>query len=83
MRNSIQWTDQERQVLARGRNAGATGSTRGRHRHHPAAYQDATALEALLGYLYLTNPARCGEMLQWIHANIDRIQNEADETTSG
>lgn len=29
------------------------------------AYRHATAFEALLGYLYLTNPARLAEVLDW------------------
>ena len=50
-------------VLQRGRNA-VSGSSR--NRRDPSAYQDATALEALVGYLYLTDDERCRELLDWI-----------------
>ncbi len=29
-------------------------------------YQDATAFEALLGYLYMTNSSRCNEFLEFV-----------------
>jgi ribonuclease III family protein len=52
-------TESERDVLKRGRNA-ASGRPR---RLDPAIYQQATSLEALVGYLYLTDPQRLGELL--------------------
>jgi ribonuclease-3 family protein len=60
--DSIQLTNTELQILSRGRNA---QNTRKQHRN-PAAYQDSTAFEALIGYLYITNTTRCAEILQWI-----------------
>lgn len=47
-------TDSELEILRRGRNA-ATGSPR---RLDPKIYQQASSLETLIGYLYLTNPQR-------------------------
>ena len=64
-------TVQEQQVLNRGRNA--AGRNNNNNRRDPAAYQDSTALEAMLGYLYISNPIRCAELLQWIHATIDYV----------
>jgi 23S rRNA maturation mini-RNase III len=75
MRTAIAWNDQEVQVLARGRNAVSGGS---RNRRDPAAYQEATALEALIGYLYLTNTQRCAEIFEWIDNNMDRIYKEEE-----
>ena len=51
--------DSEKEILRRGRNAG-TSKPRRLARH---IYQQATALEALIGYLYLTNPQRLQELL--------------------
>ncbi len=55
-------TDQEREVLKRGRNA----SPRGPKRLDPEIYRQATSLEALLGYLYLTDSERLAELLRHI-----------------
>lgn len=52
-------TDPEREILRRGRNAG-TGSSR---KIAPEIYSQATSLETLLGYLYLTDPQRLTELL--------------------
>ena len=54
-----QLTDAEREIVRRGRNA----APRGPKRVDPAIYQDATALEALLGYLYLTDTNRLETLL--------------------
>jgi ribonuclease III family protein len=58
----------ELQVLARGRNA-VSGSSR--NRRNPSAYQDATALEALIGYLFITDRDRCRTLLGWIRSRLD------------
>jgi ribonuclease III family protein len=55
-------TDPEREMLKRGRNA-ASGRPR---RLDPAVYQQATSLEALIGYLYLTDPQRLVELLNYL-----------------
>lgn len=52
-------TADEQDLLRRGRNA----SSRGPRRVDSQIYQQATGFEALVGYLYLTNPARLVELL--------------------
>ena len=64
-------TQNEERVLTRGRNAGAKTNHR---KSNPAAYQDATALEALIGYLYISDRTRCTELLQWMEYHLDRIK---------
>lgn len=58
-------TTPELEILRRGRNA-ATSSPK---RLDPKIYQQATSLETLLGYLYLTNPQRLTQLLA--HLNLD------------
>lgn len=53
-------TDTEADLVRRARNMKP-----GQRRTDQAAYRLATAFEALLGYLYLTNPARLREVLGW------------------
>ncbi|MBD2252297.1 Mini-ribonuclease 3 [Nostoc parmelioides] len=53
----------ELEIVRRGRNA-ATGRPK---RVDPEIYQQATSLEALIGYLYLTDFPRLTELLQKIH----------------
>jgi ribonuclease III family protein len=55
-------TEEEREIIRRGRNA-ATGKPR---RLSPELYQQATSLETLIGYLYLQNPQRLNELLERI-----------------
>ncbi|WP_219884589.1 Mini-ribonuclease 3 [Merismopedia glauca] len=59
--NSLQpyLNDLEAEVVRKGRNA-AHGSPK---RLNPKIYQQATSFEALMGYLYLTNPQRLAELL--------------------
>jgi ribonuclease-3 family protein len=52
----------EQDILRRGRNA----SPRGPKRLDAAIYQRATGFEAVIGYLYLTDPPRLEELLQRI-----------------
>ena len=52
-------TESEREILKHGRNA-ATGRPK---RLSPKLYQQATSLETLIGYLYLTNPQRLNQLL--------------------
>lgn len=68
LRQDFALEEEEQKVLARGRNA-VSGSSR--NRRDPSAYQDATALEALIGYLYIVDQERCKELLDWIQANVD------------
>ena len=58
-------TAPELEILRRGRNA-ATGSSR---RLDPKIYQQATSLETLMGYLYLTDPNRLNQLLA--HLELD------------
>lgn len=58
-------TEPELEILRRGRNA-ATGIPR---RLDPKIYQQATSLETLMGYLYLTNPQRLTQLLA--HLKLD------------
>jgi ribonuclease III family protein len=57
---SARLTDTEADLVRRARNLKT-------HQRRPdqAAYRLATAFEALLGYLYLTNPTRLEEVLNW------------------
>ncbi len=50
----------ELEIVRRGRNA----ATRRPRRVEPEIYQQATSLETLMGYLYLTNPQRLTQLLQ-------------------
>lgn len=52
-------TEPEIEILRRGRNA-VTGCPQ---RLDPATYQQATSLETLMGYLYLTDPQRLTQLL--------------------
>ncbi|MEO0946644.1 MAG: ribonuclease III domain-containing protein [Cyanobacteria bacterium J06641_5] len=52
-------TETERDIVRRGRNA----ASRAPRRLSPAIYQQATGLEALIGYLFLNDPARLSVLL--------------------
>lgn len=52
-------TEAEQDLLRRGRNA----SSRGPKRVDSQIYQQSTGFEALVGYLYLTDPARLVDLL--------------------
>ncbi len=52
-------TEDEKDLLRKGRNAASRAS----RRVDPEIYQHATSLEALIGYLYLTNPSRLAQLL--------------------
>lgn len=67
LKSSFALTEKELQVLSRGRNA----SSGNKNRRNPAAYQDSTAFEALVGYLYIVDKERCQELFQWIDNNTD------------
>lgn len=70
--SSFPLTSKEEQVLKRGRNA-AAGRSNNNHRHHPIIYQDSTAFEALVGYLYISDSDRCTKLFQWIELNVDTV----------
>jgi ribonuclease III family protein len=60
-------TDSEKEILRRGRNACVTKP----RRLSRQTYQKATGLEALIGYLHLTNPQRLQELFAKL--NFDSI----------
>jgi ribonuclease-3 family protein len=59
-------TETEKDILRRGRNA-ASGCPR---RLSPKVYQKATSLETLLGHLYVNDPTRLQELLEYLNLNI-------------
>ncbi|MBQ9325778.1 MAG: ribonuclease III [Clostridia bacterium] len=61
-------TEQERDVVMRGRNAHAKHPTP--KNQSPADYQAATGLEALIGYLYLTE--QTPRLLELFHACMEQ-----------
>jgi ribonuclease-3 family protein len=54
-------TDQEKDILRRGRNGAATSKPR---RLTAQIYQQASSLETLFGYLYLQDPSRLHQLLE-------------------
>lgn len=58
-------TDAEKEILRRGRNACVTKP----RRLDRQTYQQATGLEALIGYLHLTNPQRLQELFAKLDFN--------------
>ena len=67
LKNDFHLNDKENQVLMRGRNS----VTRSKNRRNPAAYQDSTSFEALVGYLYISDQSRCSELLNWLDSIVD------------
>lgn len=59
-------TGTERDILRQGRNS-VSGRPR---RADPTIYQQATSLEVLFGYLYLTNPQRLNQLFQQLELDI-------------
>ena len=59
-------SSEEQNIVSRGRNA----RTRSRNRRDPGTYQDSTAFEALLGYMYVADKQRCSELLQWLQPRL-------------
>lgn len=55
-------TSNEVEILRRGRNS----ASKRPKRVDPDIYQRATSLEALIGYLYLTNPPRLEQLLAYL-----------------
>ena len=70
LKSTFQLTDKEKQILMRGRNA----VTRSKNRRNPAAYQNSTSFEAFIGYLYIRDQGRCGEVLSWLDDIVDKVQ---------
>lgn len=63
-------TPVELEILRRGRNAAGTGPKR----LSPAIYQQASSLETLIGYLYLSDPQRLNQLLALVE--LDLTQEE-------
>lgn len=63
---SFDLTTKEKQIVVRGRNS---GSVKGNRRKTPA-YNDATALEALIGYVYIEDKERCTELLNFLYKHL-------------
>lgn len=59
-------TESEQDILRKGRNA----APRGPRRTDPQVYQQATSFETLIGYLYLSDPARLQTLLSYIDLNL-------------
>lgn len=71
-------TAAEQDILRRGRNAASTKSKRA----DPKTYQQATSLETLIGYLYLTNPQRLFQLLTYLDPMLgsgDRTHRDLEE----
>ncbi len=64
-------TPDELEILRRGRNAAASGPKR----LEREIYQQATSLETLMGYLYITDPQRLNQLL----AQLDLDQKPEQE----
>ena len=67
---NFELTPAELQILSRGRNASTSKSN---NRKNPKAYQDSTAIEALIGYLYITDKARLEVLFNWISVFLERV----------
>jgi len=66
--NCFNYLDEaEKEIVRRGRNA-AVGASR---KANPQQYRKATGLEALVGYLYLTNPDRLQYLWQYFDFSIE------------
>ncbi|KAG0626193.1 hypothetical protein M758_2G109500 [Ceratodon purpureus] len=63
-------TDEERDVVRWGKNID-TGQRRASRRAGSKAYSSASALETLIGYLYLTNQERLEELMTKVGFNVD------------
>ncbi|BCX11360.1 MAG: mini-ribonuclease 3 [Thermosynechococcus sp.] len=70
-------TETERAIFRQGRNA----ATDGPKRVAAKIYRQATGFEALLGYLYLSNPQRLQEIFQLLEGHIRNQMNGSIEIT--
>ena len=83
MMKSFPFTDKEQSLLTRGRNASTGSRGRKRGKEWGAIYQDSTAFEALVGYVYMEDIDRCFEILDWIRSEQDEIDdNEGIQAAS-
>jgi ribonuclease-3 family protein len=70
---------EERQLVKWGRNA-QTGKVPERLRASGHVYRDATSLEVLVGYLYVSNPARLEELMRCV--GWDEVATGTDDDDS-
>lgn len=68
-------TDLELDIVRRGRNA----SPKRPNRSNPEAYQQATALEALIGYLYLMDLDRLEHLMNVVFAHLHESDSSQEE----
>lgn len=68
-------TEHELDVVRRGRNA----APKRPNRSNPEAYQQSTALEALIGYLYLTDLDRLEQLMNLIFVNLQELDMSQDD----
>ena len=76
---SFPLTSTELSVLARGRNANLTARKKGKSANNSggvSAYQDSTALEALIGYTYINDKQRFNEMMAWMKVELDELDSK-------
>ncbi|MEP0946861.1 Mini-ribonuclease 3 [Nodosilinea sp. FACHB-141] len=71
-------TAAEQDLLRRGRNA----SSRGPRRVDSQIYQQSTAFEALIGYLYLTDQTRLAELLNTLELSVTPPSSQASPENS-
>ena len=64
-------TPAEQEILRRGRNA----ASKGPKRVAPEIYQQATSLETLIGYLYLTDPKRLVDLLSRLDSDLSQANS--------
>mmetsp|Transcript_12620 Transcript_12620/g.18932 ORF Transcript_12620/g.18932 Transcript_12620/m.18932 type:complete len:185 (+) Transcript_12620:216-770(+) len=74
--NNFQLTSTEFSYIRRGRNA---SSRRGPVRMQRAVYQSASALECLVGYLYLSDLDRCQKLLRHLVASLNSPEAKSKE----
>lgn len=84
---SFTLTQEEQNIVKRGRNAGSSSGGRkrgpkrlyssndGKNGGGPEVYQDSTAIEALIGYMYLTSKERCVELLEYFNSELDKLDD--------
>lgn len=72
-------TEEEQRIVKRGRNAATKLKPK---RLSPTIYQQATSFEALIGYLYLTNPERLTELLGCLPTTTDPLEISLQDPSS-
>lgn len=70
--------DRELDLIRRGRNA----SPKRPNRANPEAYQQATALEALIGYLYLTDLDRLEQLMNLVFIYLEELDGAQEDSES-